>query len=491
MFHVKTMNQLPKLTLNVSLLVCLSLFFLPSLQAQEIKIELGAAEVAMDEFFTISITADGERVRSYDRFPDIEGFDKINTSSSSSTSIINGQMSFSSTITQTYRPRKEGVYPLPRFTMTINNKAIESPGMQIRVGPPKCNARQRDESIWDPFEEFFGGRRSQTEYVDVKEEAFFALTTSKDRVYLGEGFNTTLALYVAETNRAQLQWYDLAGQLQQILQKLKPANVWEENFAIDNVTGLRVSINGKNYTQYKIYEATFYPLALKDIEFPSVELTMVKYRLATNPSFFGSNRQEDYVALSSKPKRVQVIDLPAHPLKDQVPVGIYNLDERLSTANLQTGESLSYTFNITGEGNISGLREPLVSSNKNFEVYPPNTTQNIRRTGGRVTGNKGFNYFLIPQEPGTFAMKDVFSMVYFNPSTARYDTLMPRATITVEGESLKNQSITSKDFGPFYDRINLAEDELRALQGNLTLRYVIQALVLLMFAGAGYIMFKK
>lgn len=82
-------------------------------------------------------------------------------------------------------------------------------------------------------------------------------------------------------------------------------------------------------------------------------------------------------------------------------------------------------------------------------------------------------------------------MVYFNPSTARYDTLSPRATITVEGESLKNQSITSKDFGPFYDRINLADDQLRGLEGNLTLRYVIQGLVLLMFAGAGYIMFKK
>jgi hypothetical protein len=490
MFTYKYMANIFIKTIASIIMVCMGVFFSYQASAQEISISLGETTVAMDEFFSISITAKGERVRNYDRFPDIDGFDKINTSSSSSTSIVNGQMSFSSTITQVYRPQKEGTYRLPPFTMTINGKDVNAEGAVITVVAPKGNTRQ-DESIWDPFEEFFGGRRSRTEYVDVKEDAFFALTTSKDQVYLGEGFNTTLALYVAEANRAQLQWYDLATQLISILEKMKPKNVWEENFAIDAVQGIRVSINGKNYTQYKIYEATFFPLALEDIQFPSVGLKMVKYRMASNPSFFGSNRQEDFVTLTTQPRTVRVKDLPAHPLKNSVPVGVYRLDERLSTANLNTGESLTYTFNVTGEGNLASLRPPIQQEHRNFEVYPPNITQNIRRAGAKVTGNKAFSYFVIPKEPGSFAMKDIFSMIYFDTERARYDTLSPRATITVEGESMRNQSITSRDFGPFYDRIGLADNDLRSLESSSYLSYIIYFMALLMFVSSGYIMFKK
>ena len=40
---------------------------------------------------------------------------------------------------------------------------------------------------------FFG--EGETEFVDIKEDAFLALTTSKDDVYVGEGFNTTLSFF--------------------------------------------------------------------------------------------------------------------------------------------------------------------------------------------------------------------------------------------------------------------------------------------------------
>ena len=86
------------------------------------------------------------------------------------------------------------------------------------------------------------------------------MTTSQDEVYLGEGFTATLAFYVAEENQAPLQFYDLGKQLTDILKLIKPSNAWEENFNIENINGSPVSINGENYTQYKIYQATFYPL---------------------------------------------------------------------------------------------------------------------------------------------------------------------------------------------------------------------------------------
>ncbi len=479
-----------KITKRIYLLV-LTIIFLSSISfAQETTIELGADEIGMNEMFTISIMVKNERIRSYDNFPDIPGFEKRGTASSSSTSIVNGQMSFSQTITQNYQPMREGSFTIPAFKINVNKNEISSQGKTLLVIGPKTQQRAVDPTQ-DPFEEFFGGRRGQTEYIDVKEDAFLALTTDKDQIYRGEGVTATFALYVAETNRAQLQWFDLAIQLQGLLKTLKPENTWEENFAIDNIQGTRININGKYYTQFKIYQATFFALSVSPMEFPSVPLKMIKYRIAQNQSFFGANRQEDYVTFRTKAKTVKVLDLPPHPLKDQVTVGVYSLEEGLSTAALSTGESLTYTFNLVGEGNISAIQEPILTKGKNFDIFPPNTTQNIRRSNGRVTGNKSFSYFFIPKEPGQYALADQVQFIYFNTRVAQYDTLRPKATITVTGESKKNQVISSNNFGPFYDRIELEDNKLRNLGGSSAFTIFANALVFLMLGISAYIMFKK
>ena len=49
--------------------------------------------------------------------------------------------------------------------------------------------------------------------MDVKDDAFLALSTSKDTVFMGEGFTATLAFYVSEKNQAPLQFYDLGNSL--------------------------------------------------------------------------------------------------------------------------------------------------------------------------------------------------------------------------------------------------------------------------------------
>ena len=111
-------------------------------------------------------------------------------------------------------------------------------------------------------------------------------------MYVGEGFNATLSFFVSQDNRAPLQFYELGRQLAEILKKIKPTNCWEENFNIENIDGESVRINGRDYTQYKVYQATFFPLNTEPINFPSVGLEMIKYKVAKNPSFFGQNKKK-------------------------------------------------------------------------------------------------------------------------------------------------------------------------------------------------------
>ncbi|HEY3430630.1 MAG TPA: BatD family protein [Cyclobacteriaceae bacterium] len=470
-------------------LLFLALCAVQFLHAQTIQIVLGPDEIGENQAWTISVTIQNDRFKTNDyNFPDITGFRKRGTSSQSQTSIVSGQVSSSQSVVMTYLPTKQGTFTVPPFKMKINDQIISSPGKKVKVGAPAQNQRDPYRNFFDR-DDFFGS--GNTEFVDVKEDAFLALSTNKNEVYVGEGFTANLAFYVAESNRAPLQFYELAQQLSSILKKMKPTNCWEENFNIENIQGETVTINGQDYTQYKLYQATFYPFNAKTIEFPSIGLEMIKYKVAKNPSFFGQNRQENFKTFYSKPKTVKVKELPPHPLRDQVAVGNYKLDEKISSTALQTGQSFSYEFNVYGEGNISAIDKPTTFKDGSFDFYEPNIRQSINRENNRVTGTKGFSYFIIPKEPGNYRLRDLIHWIFFNPSTKTYDTLQAQSAVVVRGESLKNEAIESVDAGSFYDKIGSTDNTLHAISDMGWLKTTLNIFILVMLVGSAYLVFKK
>jgi len=462
--------------------------------AQEASVKLGPGEIGVNQIWTITLTVQNDKLNSYSDFPEVEGFRKAGTSSASNTQIINGQISSSQSVTMSYSPLSEGTFSLPAFTITVNGKEISSPGTTIKVGPPVQQQQRRDpfRNMFDrdQFDNFFE-EDEPTEFVDIKEDAFLALTTDKDEVYVGEGFATTLSFYVADNNRAPLEFYELGKQLGQIMKKLRPENCWEENFNIENIYGQRVTIQGKGYTQYKVYQGVFFPLNDEDVVFESVPLKMIKYRVARNPSFFGQNRQEDFKNFFTKPKTVRVRPLPPHPLKDQVAVGEYRLNESISSNTLQTGQSFTYEFNIFGQGNISAINAPDIRQTDDFEFYDPNVQQNINRRNSQVTGSKSFSYYGIPNEPGEYELGEFIEWIYFNPEAETYDTLRSRARVTVEGESRKNENILASDLGSFYDQIEFQKNSLTSIKEVEWMKIFANLAILLMLGASAWIVFKN
>jgi hypothetical protein len=467
--------------------------FSQTLHAQEVNVTLGADEVAANQFWQITITVENERLKSYSPFPEIDGLMKRGTSSSTSTQFINGKMTSSQSIIQNYAPQREGNILVKDFTMTINGETVNVRGKNITVSAPNQNSRQRATDPYDPFGDLFNRRRSQqpTEFVDVEAEAFLALTTDKTEVYVGEGFTTTLAFYVSESNRADMRFYDLGNQLTEIVKQIKPDNCWEENFQIDNINGEPVEIGGKGYTQYKVFQATYYPLNNAPISFPRVGLKLIKYKMAKNPSFFGRNRQEDFETFYSKPKTINILELPAHPLKDRVAVGNYRLQDKINATDLNTGQSFSYQFNIVGEGNISAIENPLLADGDVFDFYDPNVTQNIRRSSNTVRGTKNFDYYGIPNEPGQYALGDYLYWVYFNPVKEEYDTLKSDYIVNVAGESRKNEYISSSDLGSFYDQMEFTNNDLISLSGTPWIQILLNVFIFATLGFSVYLVFKK
>lgn len=471
----------------IAILVFLLIF--GATQAQKIQVTLGPDEIGENQTWTITVTVQNDRLKSYGNFPDIEGLRKRGTSTQSTQNIINGQISSSQSIIMTYVPVKQGTVSIPDFSMKVNDKDVHVSGKKITVGPPVQRQSDPFRSFFESPDDFFG--RRETEFIDVKDDAFLALTTSKDEVYTGEGFNATLAFYVSEDNRAPLQFHDLGRQLSDILKKLKPGNCWEENFNIENIEGEPVTVGGKDYTRYKIYQATYYPLNTEPITFPKVALEMIKYKVAKNPSFFGQNRQEDFKTFYSKPKTIKVKALPEHPLKDAVAVGNYKLTETMPSTDIETGKSVSYVFSIYGEGNISAIQKPQVNDDANFEFYEPNVRMDINRENGRVTGTKSFNYFLIPKEPGRYELKNYFQWIFFNPDEEKYDTLKSKLAVYVTGESTKNELIDANDDGSFYDKIQAAGNSLTVIHDNAWQEALFGVFILLILASSAYLVFRK
>ena len=193
--------------------------------------------------------------------------------------------------------------------------------------------------------------------------------------------------------------------------------------------------------------------------------------------------QQDFKTFYSQQRTVKIKDLPPHPLKDQVAVGNFYLHEKLYNKNdkaLQTNESIKYEFRIRGEGNFNALEAPIIPPNSDLTFFEPTSTQKIQLENNQLKGEKKFEYFIIPQEPGEYDLSKYVEWVFFNPRTEVYDTLSSEKIIQVEGESMKNSTIENTDLGNFYDRITLENNQLQNLETQDNFKWFANVSIFLM-----------
>lgn len=438
-------------------------------QAQEYKIKYGNTQIPKNQYFKITLESSSGEIDNYSPFPEIEGFEKAGISSSSSISVINGSMSSTHSITQNYRPTREGAFKLSPFSIKANNKTLEANGTVIRVTAPKKQTRRRNP--FDVFDDSFGNNQPQ-EFVEIKDNAFFSVYSNKKEVYRGEGFTLTAALYIPVAQRELFAApQDLGMQIQEIAKKTEPNYCWEEDFIIKDITPEVIEIKGERVIKYVLSQSTFYPYKVEDLKIPSTSLKMIKYKIAKQRSFFGTNAKATDKKLYSSSFTVKVKELPEHPLREKVAVGNFKLGENANKDQLTTDESLQYIFKIFGEGNINSINAPEITQQNSLNIFPPNTNQSITRGNGRVTGEKLFEYSILPKEPGKYNFEDYFQWIYFNPIKERYDTLKSSVEIRVTGESKRNIAIESNDLGNFYNKIETADNKLKKVNRLENLKF--------------------
>ncbi|TKT93903.1 BatD family protein [Dyadobacter frigoris] len=463
-----------KLYVILSIILCFSCTIHAQVINNDPTIEFGAKNLKIDEPFTISVVVPGEENRPSVSFPEINGLEKRSKSATSSINTVGGEKVVVQTISQQYFALKEGTYVIPAFFVTVNGLKVKSDGITVEyntrvlINPEVIS--EEDLALLPEVE-------------NNEEDVFLSVGANKKSVFMREGFALGISLYVAENAPIQMDFYQVNVQLQSILKKIRPVGCWEENVGIEEIIKRKIEIGGRKYTEFNLYQAQFFPMTLQDIIFPSVTLEMLVGSAKAGEGKMLKSFRSGVVKVTVKP-------LPPHPLKDQVAVGQYKLVERLSSALVYPGESIRYLFRIEGKGNIAAIPTPEIIANSSFDFYPPDISQLIKRSNQNVSGEKSFDYFVVPRQDGTFPLGRYFQWVYFDPKSAKYDTLTSLKTLQVKGEDYKLGNISLHGSTGLYDNLERLDSSQEYFDFKQILKELTNAIVILLLFTMGWVLRK-
>jgi hypothetical protein len=132
------------------------------------------------------------------------------------------------------------------------------------------------------------------------------------------------------------------------------------------------------------------------------------------------------------------LSLPAHPIEvlplpsENVPtsfggaVGQFTMEVSAGPTNLAVGDPLTVRITLTGRGNLSAVRLPEKLWQGDFKTYPAETKLEPTDEFG-FAGVYSFEQVLVPENTEVRELPPV-EFSYFDPKTARYQTLHHPAT---------------------------------------------------------------
>jgi hypothetical protein len=190
-------------------------------------------------------------------------------------------------------------------------------------------------------------------------------------------------------------------------------------------------IDGERYYVSEIKTALFPTTAGKFIIGPAtVRCTIEDFDI---DDFFSDNffrrffSQGKEVVLKSEPIEIKVLPLPQpQPQFFSGNVGKYTIDVSVDKQKIEQNESTFLNMKISGVGNIKSLTFPksLIENflGKNFVIYDPITSFDIKKENYVVKGSKTFKIPITVSSAGKFVIPEI-KFVYFNPDSKKYETV--------------------------------------------------------------------
>lgn len=439
---------------KLAIVICVCLAFLAKAQTPAFYAQVSKNKVAVGEQFQIAFTLNGPGNNLV--YSNLKDFNiHMGPNQSQSMSIVNGNMSQSTTISFIISAKKEGKITIgPASVIANGNQKLETAPIVIEVTKGSTQASQGNPS--DP---------NQYASEITNEDLFVRTFLSKAKCYIGEQITVTQKVY----SRVDLRGF------QNI--KFPPYNgFWSQQEEGNKQINLQQEVlNGITYFVAEYNKVYLFPQRSGTISIEPVELECIVRRATQRQprnifeQFFGAGGYEDVaVKVKSKAVKVEVKELPEEgkPEGFTGAVGNFSYETELSKEQVKANDAVNIKLTVTGKGNIALLEAPKAGLPESFETYDPKINETIKTSGG-VSGSKTFDYLVIPREKGEFIINGL-NFSFFDPEKKQYVKLpsTDMKLTVLEGDASSAQVIV-----PHKKGLNETENDIRYIKrGDLGLQ---------------------
>ncbi|MBR1515188.1 MAG: protein BatD [Paludibacteraceae bacterium] len=402
------------------LLYLLTLALLPTLLwAEDVSFRAEApAQVVIGKPFQLRYTVN-QRARDL-QAPEFTDFDFLAgpySSTSSSTSFVNGKRSssFTQTYTYTLAANKVGTFTISPATIRVDGDTYTSNGVRIEVLP----ADEQPASSQQPSGTSQQSSQSQASASAGGDNIFIRTIVNKTTVHEQEALVLSYKLYFAGvdvaqfTNNTKLPEFD--GFLKQEIEQGEIQTELEH-------------YNGRNYQTAVLYQTLLYPQHSGDIkiepaQFEAVLRVQVRQQVRSIfDDFFGSYTNVTR-ALTAPGVTIHSEALPkGKPANFSGGVGQFSLTGDISATELKANDAVTVRLTIQGAGNMKMLKSPAIDWPEGFETYDPKVTNKLKQTTQGMSGTREIEYLAIPRSAGTYSIPAV-TFSYFDTRDNQYKTL--------------------------------------------------------------------
>lgn len=412
----KTLSILPILLLWTTLL------FAQKFTASVAKSTFGVGEQLEVDF---SINADGTNFTA----PDFGNNFQVLSGPNMSTSMesINGATSVNVTYSYILAPVKEGTFTISAAAIVVNGHTLLTNQLKIKVqGHAPANqqapqqAAQQQQAPQDD-----SGNATAEEAKDISKQLFIRAVADKTSAYVGEQIIVSYKIYT-RLNLA-VTGVDKAPDLNGFWSQDIP-NKTQATWAPETYKGLK-------YNVVTIKQTVIFPEHAGDLTIDPLALNFM-VRIPVKGVFdnpFGNFQDVKYLAKSA-PVTIHAIALPeaGKPANFTGAVGTFAVVNDVDKKELRANETLNYTYEIKGAGNLALITAPSINPPADFDKYDPKSNDNITVDLNGVSGTRQYSYLLIPRHEGSYTINPG-NFSYFNPVAKRYVTVPTRAyTIKVD-----------------------------------------------------------
>ena len=454
--------------------------------------------VVVGDQFRLSYTVTTQKIKDF-QAPSIKGFDVLmgpSRSQQSSTQIITGNVTSTSSITFTYilMANTAGEYTISGASIVADGNQMVSNSVKIKVLPQdqSSNGGQNGSSNNN------SSIHSSSGTTVSNQDLFITATASKTNVFEQEAFVLTYKIYTRESNlqlnNAKLP--DFKGFHSQEIEMTTNAKWTPEHY------------QGRNYyttvyRQFVLFPQQSGKLYIDPAQF---QMTVGKPVQSADPfdAFFngGSSVVEIKKNIATPKIAINVNPLPAGKPSDfSGGVGEFTISSSINSKELKTNDAITIKLVISGTGNLKLISNPEIKFPDDFEVYDPKVDNQVRLTREGLTGNKVIEYLAIPRHAGTYKIPGV-SFSYFDIRSKSYKTLKTEEYVVNIEKGAGNADQVIANFTNKEDLKVLGEDIRYIKQNEVTLQpkgsffygsmtywlfYIIPALAFIIF----FIIYRK